>query len=48
MFYFIEAIKGSPLSVKKMEIAQQIGFALLMCLMVLALFNDFTKFFFKT
>lgn len=48
VFYTIEAIKGSPLSVKKMEVAQQIGFALLMGLMVLALFNDFTKFFFKT
>ncbi len=48
VFYSIEAIKGSPLSVKKMEVAQQIGFVLLMGLMVLALFNDFTKFFFKT
>lgn len=48
VFYGIEAIKGSPLSVKKMEIAQQIGFVLLMGLMVLALFNDFTKFFFKS
>ncbi len=48
VFYFIEAIKGTPLSVKKMEVAQQIGFVLLMSLMVLALFNDFTKFFFKT
>ena len=48
VFYTIEAIKGSPLSVKKMEVAQQIGFALLMGLMVLALFNDFTKFFFKS
>ena len=48
VFYVIEAVKGSPLSVKKMEVAQQIGFVLLMSLMVLALFNDFTKFFFKT
>jgi len=48
VFYVIEAIKGTPLSVKKMEVAQQIGFVLLMGLMVLALFNDFTKFFFKT
>jgi len=47
VFYGIEAIKGSPLSIKKMEIAQQVGFVLLMGLMVLALFNDFTKFFFK-
>ena len=47
-FYIIEVVRGSPLSVKKMEVAQQIGFVLLMGLMVLALFNDFTKFFFKT
>lgn len=47
VFYTIEVIKGSPLSLKKMEIAQQVGFVLLMGLMVLALFNDFTKFFFK-
>lgn len=48
VFYAIEAIKGSPLSVKKMEIAHQVGFVLLMGLMVLALFNDFTKFLFKS
>lgn len=48
VFYTIEAIKGSPLSVKKMEIAHQVGFVLLMGLMVLALFNDFTKFLFKS
>ncbi|MBC7742865.1 MAG: RIP metalloprotease RseP [Bdellovibrionaceae bacterium] len=48
VFYTIEVIKGSPLSVKKMEMAQQVGFVLLMGLMVLALFNDFTKFFFKS
>ncbi|OFZ28570.1 MAG: RIP metalloprotease RseP [Bdellovibrionales bacterium RIFCSPHIGHO2_01_FULL_40_29] len=48
VFYFIEAIKGSPLSIKKMEIAQQVGFILLMGLMVLAIFNDVNKFFFKS
>ncbi len=46
VFYGIEVIKGSPLSIRKMEIAHQIGFALLMGLMVLALFNDFTRFLF--
>ena len=46
VFYGIEVIKGSPLSLRKMEIAHQIGFGLLMCLMVLALFNDVTKFLF--
>ena len=48
VFYSIEAIKGSPLSLKKMEIAQQVGFVLLMGLMVLAIFNDVTKFIFKS
>lgn len=48
VFYIIEVVKGSPLSVKKIEIAHQVGFALLMGLMVLALFNDFTKFLFKS
>lgn len=46
VFYVIEVIKGSPMSLRKMEIAHQIGFGLLMCLMVLALFNDVTKFLF--
>jgi regulator of sigma E protease len=48
VFYAIEIVKGSPLSGRKLEIAHQIGFVLLMGLMVLALFNDFTKFIFKT
>lgn len=45
VFYTIEAIKGSPLSLKKIEFAQQIGIILLMGLMVFALFNDFTRLF---
>jgi regulator of sigma E protease len=44
VFYTIEAIKGSPLSLRKMEFAQQIGMALLLMLMVYALYNDVTKF----
>ena len=47
VFYFIEIVKGSPLSGKKLEIAHQIGFALLMGLMLLSIFNDITKFLFK-
>ncbi|MEN0058748.1 MAG: RIP metalloprotease RseP [Bdellovibrio sp.] len=43
VFYFIEAVKGAPLSIKKMEMAQQVGLALLMSLMIFALFNDFTR-----
>ena len=43
MFYTVEIIKGAPMSMKKMEIAQQIGLAVVMSLMILALFNDFTR-----
>ncbi len=48
VFYIIEAIKGSPLSMQKMQMAHQVGFVLLMGLMVLALFNDVTRFIFKS
>ena len=48
VFYSIEVFKGSPLSIKKTELAQQVGFVLLMGLMVLAIFNDVTKFIFKS
>jgi regulator of sigma E protease len=44
LFLIIEAIKGSPLSVRKMEIAQQVGFALLMMVMALVFYNDITRF----
>lgn len=43
LFYSIEALKGAPVSMKKMEIAQQFGLVLLMSLMVFALFNDFSR-----
>jgi len=45
LFYCIEGLKGAPLSMKKMELAQQIGLMLLMLLMVFALFNDITNLF---
>lgn len=45
LFYTIEAIRGAPLSMKKMEIAQQIGLVLLLSLMGFALFNDFSRLF---
>jgi regulator of sigma E protease len=47
VFYAIEAIKGAPLSMRKMEIAQQVGLVLLLGLMVFALFNDATRMFFN-
>lgn len=43
VFYVIEIVKGAPLSLRKMEIAQQVGMAVLMSLMIFALFNDFTR-----
>ena len=45
VFYIIEIVKGAPLSMRKMEVAQQVGLALLMSLMIFALFNDFTRLF---
>ncbi len=43
LFYTIEFVKGSPLSLKKMEMAQQVGMLLLLGLMVFAMFNDITR-----
>lgn len=43
VFYVIEMVKGAPLSIRKMEMAQQVGLAILMSLMIFALFNDFTR-----
>ena len=40
VFYTIELIKGSPLSVKKMQMAQQFGFLLLISLMIFSFYND--------
>ncbi len=45
VFFIIEALRGAPLSMRKMEIAQQVGLILLLCLMVLALFNDILRVF---
>lgn len=43
LFYSVELIKGSPVSLKKMELAQQVGLVLLMSLMLFALYNDFSR-----
>ncbi len=43
VFFTIEAIKGSPVSLKKMEIAQQIGVFVLLSLLAFSLFNDFAR-----
>ena len=48
VFYTIELIKGSPVSLKKIEAAQQVGFVVLLGLMILAQFNDIVRFIFKS
>jgi regulator of sigma E protease len=45
VFYSIEGLRGTPLSMRKMEIAQQVGLMLLMFLMAFAFFNDITNLF---
>ncbi len=44
-FMLFEVVSGKPLSVKKMEIAQNIGLALLILLMVFAFYNDLSRIF---
>ncbi|HSE93447.1 MAG TPA: RIP metalloprotease RseP [Methylomirabilota bacterium] len=43
LFFLIEGVLGRPLSVRKRELAQQVGFVLLMLIMVLALYNDLVR-----
>jgi regulator of sigma E protease len=43
LFFIIEAVLGHPLSLRKREVAQQVGFVLLMVIMVFALYNDLTR-----
>lgn len=45
MYYCIEAIKGSPVSERVMLWGQQFGILVLIGLMVLAFYNDFTRIF---
>jgi len=42
-FFACEAVLGRPLSLRKREVAQQVGFALLMLLMVFAVYNDLAR-----
>jgi regulator of sigma E protease len=39
-FFVIEMLRGRPLSLKKREIAQRVGLALLVALMIFAFYND--------
>jgi regulator of sigma E protease len=43
LFFLIEAVLGRPLSLRKREAAQQLGFVLLILLMVYALYNDLVR-----
>ncbi|HEX8874704.1 MAG TPA: site-2 protease family protein, partial [Nitrosospira sp.] len=43
MYYVIEMAKGSPLSARAMEVGQQVGMALLLALMVFAIYNDISR-----
>ncbi len=43
VFFTIEAIKGAPLGLRKMEVAQQVGLVFLISLMVFAMFNDISN-----
>mgnify|MGYP003565093815 CR=1 FL=1 len=47
LFFLIEAIKGSPVSIKIREVAQQVGLFLLILLMILVFYNDITRIFFS-
>jgi regulator of sigma E protease len=43
LYYFIEIVKGSPVSERAMEVGQQIGMVVLFTLMAFALYNDVTR-----
>lgn len=45
LFYLIEAVRGRPLSDEAMAMAQQIGMAILLALMTLAIFLDIQRLF---
>ena len=43
LYYLIELVKGSPLSETVQNLGQQAGMVVLLLLMGLALFNDFSR-----
>jgi regulator of sigma E protease len=43
LFFFIEAVKGSPVNTKMREIAQQAGIFVLILLMIFVFYNDITR-----
>lgn len=42
-FSLIEAVRGKPVSLKKREMAQQVGMALLVAMMIFAFYNDIAR-----
>jgi regulator of sigma E protease len=47
LFFFIEAVTGSPVSIRVREIAQQAGIFILILLMIYVFYNDIAKVFFS-
>jgi len=47
LFFFIEAVRGRPVSLRVREIAQQAGLAVLLALMIFVFYNDITRIFFS-
>ncbi|MGZ5243238.1 MAG: site-2 protease family protein, partial [Bacteroidia bacterium] len=47
IFLLVEMLRGKPLSIKFLEMAQMVGMGLLFLLMGYALYNDFATFIFK-
>lgn len=45
LYYLLEIIKGSPVSLETQAAGQRVGLALLLLLMALAFYNDFTRIF---
>lgn len=43
LYYAVEVVKGSPPSVRTVEVAQRVGVGMLVLLTALALFNDLTR-----
>ncbi|MGC1442294.1 MAG: hypothetical protein WA888_16945 [Burkholderiaceae bacterium] len=43
VYYGLEAVRGKPLSDRLMDLTQRAGVAMILALMVLALFNDITR-----
>ncbi|ETW95630.1 MAG: hypothetical protein ETSY2_47860, partial [Candidatus Entotheonella gemina] len=45
MFFAIEIVNGAPLSLRKREIAQQVGILIILSLMIFAFYNDISNLF---